>query len=1211
MAIDKAKTQKAAEKFVASGKIAQAIDEYLKILKENPKDWNLMIQIGDLYLKIAKNSDAIVMFQKVADHYYTDGFFLKAIAIYKRINKLDPTVIEICIRLSDLYLKQGLTMDAKSQLQAVAAHYVSKNQTKDAIQTFRKLIEIEPDNLKTRNELAKAYKNEGMIPEAMKEYLEISDELIRKSMLKEGLAVLETAYRLDPKNIGVLRKILLIYNEQNEVAKGVTILEDTLKIDVANPEILAMLAESYATRKMFTKAYDTIDRALLNTTAKEPLWALKGDVYLKEGDLDKAFAQYSLVVERALQHREPEKAIALLQKIQRVDPAFPPVLQKLVDLYTMAHQETNMLSAYNALIDAYISKAMYTDASKYLEQLIQIEPDNAQHHEKLGFVKSFLEKPKPKEREPEPSEEYSIETDVSGTEITSADFDLGISLETEPGVPFFEAVKPEPPPPPPPPPKAATPPPQTPKPMMAPAPPVIETSEEEKDFVSEHLIEAEVFTKYGLIDKAIEQLQIIVTKYPNSVLAHQKLKEIYIEKGERDRAVEECVAMSRIFRKQGDQDQAEDLLSEARQINPNHPGLDLAFKEAPSGATDVFGEIEKLAQSMKTRPASKAQPKPPPPKAAPPPPPAPVEEIEIEIEEPAAVEAAGLGAEAFEEIDFYIGQGLNSEAKKLLHSMREQHGDDPGILTRLARLGERVAAAPPPPPPPVAERQAPPPEPVEEEISVNLEEEIETPSFDTGSEVAPSAPEEISIDFEAEGIQIPGLDEGPVSVEETWDFGKVTTREEEMPEVEPPVAEVEAPEPEQIVEPPAPEPIPEPVPEAIEEQPESLEEISFDLELPGEQSQVESQPEEISIAPEEEMELALPELPEEEEPEIEFSMVEDVPEVVPEVAPEPELQIEEEMAPEPATLEAPEEPEISVQFEEPAEEVQIEPEPAEEVPLELPQMEEEAPTEAASLEEPEPSIDEVAGLEPTDFGELEEPAPAVAVGAVEAEPELAAMPEAVPGEEEESLSDALDAAFEKSHDETPVESVPVKASQDLFQEEEDFFDLAAELEEGFLNVQSAVEEERPQDGQNYSLEEILSDFKKGVEKQLGAEDFDTRYNLGIAYKEMGLIDEAIAEFQIASKDPRRFLECCSMLGLCFVEKGMPKLAVKWYQRGLETPGYGEEEYQGLRFELAAAHALMGELEKAHEIYQEVYGINASYRNVAKKMKELQEQLKKK
>ena len=69
---------------------------------------------------------------------------------------------------------------------------------------------------------------------------------------------------------------------------------------------------------------------------------------------------------------------------------------------------------------------------------------------------------------------------------------------------------------------------------------------------------------------------------------------------------------------------------------------------------------------------------------------------------------------------------------------------------------------------------------------------------------------------------------------------------------------------------------------------------------------------------------------------------------------------------------------------------------------------------------------------------------------------------------------------------------------------------------------------------------------------------------------MGLIDEAIAEFQLAAKDEQRLLECSSMLGICFLDKGMPKLAVKWFEKGLQAPGRPEEEYQGLRYDLASA-----------------------------------------
>ena len=77
-------------------------------------------------------------------------------------------------------------------------------------------------------------------------------------------------------------------------------------------------------------------------------------------------------------------------------------------------------------------------------------------------------------------------------------------------------------------------------------------------------------------------------------------------------------------------------------------------------------------------------------------------------------------------------------------------------------------------------------------------------------------------------------------------------------------------------------------------------------------------------------------------------------------------------------------------------------------------------------------------------------------------------------------------------------------------------------------------------------------FKKGVAEHLSPTDYDTHFNLGIAYREMGLLDEAIGEFQIAAKEPSHLVLCCSMLGLCFLDKGLPELAIRWYRRGLDT-----------------------------------------------------------
>jgi hypothetical protein len=168
-------------------------------------------------------------------------------------------------------------------------------------------------------------------------------------------------------------------------------------------------------------------------------------------------------------------------------------------------------------------------------------------------------------------------------------------------------------------------------------------------------------------------------------------------------------------------------------------------------------------------------------------------------------------------------------------------------------------------------------------------------------------------------------------------------------------------------------------------------------------------------------------------------------------------------------------------------------------------------------------------------------------------------------------------------------------------------DLGAELQDLF-GTQSAVEEPPIPDAStelgDSGLEEIFKEFKKGVDKQLGKEDYDTRYNLGIAYKEMGLIDEAIAEFQLAAKDENRVLECASMLGICFMDKGMPKLAVKWFEKGLAAPNRKEEEYIALRYDLAMAHEADGDVRQALSIYSDLYGQDANFRDVSSKVREL-------
>jgi tetratricopeptide (TPR) repeat protein len=149
-------------------------------------------------------------------------------------------------------------------------------------------------------------------------------------------------------------------------------------------------------------------------------------------------------------------------------------------------------------------------------------------------------------------------------------------------------------------------------------------------------------------------------------------------------------------------------------------------------------------------------------------------------------------------------------------------------------------------------------------------------------------------------------------------------------------------------------------------------------------------------------------------------------------------------------------------------------------------------------------------------------------------------------------------------------------------------------------------------GIDAGLAELFEEFRAAEEGDEVREDFETHYNMGTAYKEMDLMDEAIQEFQTSANlvkpgdGTSRFLQCCNMLGHCFNQKGMPEAAVLWFRKGLQAPGHTEDEYQALRYELGAAYEQLGDLKQAREFYTEVYGVDVSYREVAEKLSQLRQ-----
>ena len=122
-----------------------------------------------------------------------------------------------------------------------------------------------------------------------------------------------------------------------------------------------------------------------------------------------------------------------------------------------------------------------------------------------------------------------------------------------------------------------------------------------------------------------------------------------------------------------------------------------------------------------------------------------------------------------------------------------------------------------------------------------------------------------------------------------------------------------------------------------------------------------------------------------------------------------------------------------------------------------------------------------------------------------------------------------------------------------------------------------------------SLEEIVEGFKKGVAEHLSPTDYDTHFNLGIAYREMGLLDEAIGEFQVAAKDPRTWCSAAPCWASASSTRGCPSWPSSGTERGLESPGISEEDSLGLLYDLGCAYLAMDDKESAYKTFVDLYG----------------------
>ncbi|HET7612680.1 MAG TPA: tetratricopeptide repeat protein [Gemmatimonadaceae bacterium] len=183
---------------------------------------------------------------------------------------------------------------------------------------------------------------------------------------------------------------------------------------------------------------------------------------------------------------------------------------------------------------------------------------------------------------------------------------------------------------------------------------------------------------------------------------------------------------------------------------------------------------------------------------------------------------------------------------------------------------------------------------------------------------------------------------------------------------------------------------------------------------------------------------------------------------------------------------------------------------------------------------------------------------------------------------------------------TPKENPPQRS-------DDNFVDLGDWLREdrGPRSTRMVAQEDHNRgEGEQADFTDMLEKFKAGVAANVDEEDFDSHYDLGIAYKEMGLIDEAIAEFQKALRGATQRIRAYEALGQCFIDRNEHDVAITVLGRALREPGMEDEDLIGVLYLLGFASEGSKKPRDAAAYYQRVFAIDIDFRDVSKRLKQM-------
>jgi len=1161
------KITKTAQKFVSQGKLEYAIKEYEKILKHDESDVVLLNTIGDLNLSLKRTQTAISYFKKVAKKYIEDGFYSRGLAVYRKIVRADSQNLENAELLADLFIKEGVVSEAKKAYAEIGNKYLQTNNFNKAYSVFRKLGELTHDDPKIHLKLAelglKLKKNES----AHDCFVNAATICAKQGDFILGIEAAGNALQIDPYSMSAL-KILFKLSLENQDFEAITDALTTALIENPdNVDLKEMLGESYMLQGRLVDAYSLLSEIYQQDEEKYFLLFDLAESAIQMENPDLAIQAVSDIINVLLTRKESAKLIEVLQSVIQAVPEHIEALDILADVYYKISDNFNYVDSLDKLSDACMKHGNYKKTIAVVEKLLGLDVSNEkyQKYHKEAFENLFPDEeyiPPDSEEEEEHSEASTGVFNLDTAELTADSKTAGKS-ETD-------------------------------------------TS-----------LEIDLLLSYGLKDKARAKLDERIARDPNNIESRKKLKSIYKEEGDVKRAADLCFEIVNILTLKGEHEKAASYFEEGKSLDPSRSDIsiptgllkeDIHFPDELDTSSTGFDllEIEEsidLTDDLSDILVGKDE----------------VEEVEsppsVEPEQPSRQETP-LPVDISDGID----KDFNLRLEETLKSLEDLgiNPDDIGMgLDQPVSdiLTESVSEEPSPATPGEdlgdAEHIIPDVDVVKDGLLESGEPEVqdEKISADAIHDAAVS-------DADVTGDSIPAQDD-VVHIEDKSmvDASKLFDLKVVKESTPPPLVAGKVTKPAPESEPPAesfqpPESSPKPIvhPSGVDKELEAnLHEIDFFVKLGFKDNAIEEL---------KKLRQSYPDHPEILSRLTELGIeIEEVPDVAPgKKEPEPIVEIHKAETNESLFTGA-------SGFEQKAE--LAEDVAPEDVNIDLfkttlkegdPSREEDRDASKIAPEDvnidlfnyvsAEPQPDEIG--RPKSSFEAKKNIPKIPVEEVKDRDYPAKV-----GKETEQADNIF----------ADVEADEVLANPLLFGEEKTQRSRAEEsLYIPDEEMEKSADAENAQPKNIVSMHNIFADIVEEANKVFASNieedetDFETLYNLGIAYKEMGLLDDAIGEFQkafqLVKDDPsiNHFIKACHILSLCFFEKGLYKSAVKWCERGIKCPGHEEHEYKALKYDMARAYEGLGEQKKALEILAEIYEVDVNYRDVTSKIDELRKKI---